>query len=236
MGGGSMNLFHNLSSAPAFLLIVAVGVVGVLHTMVPDHWAPITLIARQRGWTRAQTARAALGAGTGHVLSTLFLGLIVWVAGLAVAAKFGQWIEILSSGALIGFGLWIAYSGWREMRAEIDHAHAHAHAHAHGHAHHHHDHGHSHNQRTALLLILGSSPMIEGLPAFFAAAKFGVGLIVVMSLVFAASTIITYVVLCVASVAGMERVKFGPLERYGEVLSGLFIALVGVVFWIWPIA
>jgi nickel/cobalt transporter (NicO) family protein len=113
-----MFLFHNLNSAPAILLIVAVGVVGVLHTMVPDHWAPIALMARQRGWSRARTARAALGAGTGHVVTTLALGLIVWVAGLAVAAKFGHWIEIISSVALITFGLWIAYSGWREMREE----------------------------------------------------------------------------------------------------------------------
>ncbi|HEY5337240.1 MAG TPA: hypothetical protein VIJ85_03480 [Rhizomicrobium sp.] len=225
-----MFFFHDLNSAPALLLIVAVGVVGVLHTMVPDHWAPIALMAKQQGWTKAQTARAALGAGTGHVLSTLLLGLIVWGAGLAVAAKFGQWIEALSSIALIGFGLWIAWSGWREMRAEQHHEHAHAH----GHAHEHHHHGHG--QRTALLLILGSSPMIEGLPAFFAAGKFGIGQIVVMSLVFAASTIITYVVLCVASVAGLERVRLGPLEHYGEVLSGLFIAAVGVIFWIWPIA
>ncbi len=228
-----MFLFHNLNSASALLLIVAVGVVGVLHTMVPDHWVPITLIAKQRGWTKVQTARAAFGAGTGHVLSTLFLGLLVWLAGVAVAARFGYWIEIISSAALIGFGLWIAYSGWREMREEQ--AHERAHAHGHGHAHHHHDHEHKSGQRTALLLILGSSPMIEGLPAFFAAGKFGVGLIIVMSLVFAASTIITYVVLCVASVAGLERVKLGPLEHYGEVLSGLFIAAVGVVFWIYPI-
>src|SRR5665213_1598607 len=223
-----MFLFHNLNSASALLLIVAVGVVGVLHTMVPDHWAPITLIARQRGWTRAQTARAAFGAGTGHVLTTLALGLILWGAGLAVAAKFGHWIEIISSGALIGFGLWIAYSGWQEMQAE----HAHEHAHAHGHDHHHHDHEHKAGQRTALLLILGSSPMIEGLPAFFAAGKFGWPLIVVMSLVFALSTILTYVLLCVASVAGLKQVNLGPLERYGEVLSGLFIAAVGVTFWV----
>jgi len=227
-----MFLFHNLNSTPAILLIVAVGVVGVLHTMVPDHWAPIVLIARQRHWTRAETARAALGAGTGHVLSTLFLGLILWIAGVAMAAKFGHWVEIISSIALIGFGLWIAYSGWREMVEER----AHEDAHAHGRAHHHdHDHEHKAGQRTALVLILGSSPMIEGLPAFFAAGKFGLGLIVVMSLVFAASTIVTYVVLCIGPMAGMERLKLGPLERYGEVLSGLFIAAVGVIFWVWPI-
>ena len=58
---------------PELLLIVSVGVVGVLHTIVPDHWAPITLIARQRGWSMGETARAAFQAGIGHVLSTLLI-------------------------------------------------------------------------------------------------------------------------------------------------------------------
>jgi hypothetical protein len=88
---------------------------------------------------------------------------------------------------------------------------------------------------TALLLILGSSPMVEGIPAFFAAGKYGIGLIVVMAVVFAISTIATYVLLCVYSTAGLQRVRLGPFERYGEVLSGAFIALVGLAFWIWPV-
>jgi hypothetical protein len=79
-------------------------------------------------------------------------------------------------------------------------------------------------------LILGSSPMVEGIPAFFAAAKFGPGLIAVMSLCFAVSTIATYVALCTLSSAVLERLHLGPLERYGEILSGLFIMLVGIVF------
>ena len=94
-----------------------------------------------------------------------------------------------------------------------------------------HDHRHKTTARTALLLILGSSPMVEGIPAFFAAGKYGIGLIVVMGVVFAISTIATYMLLCVYSTAGLQRV----LERYGEVLSGVFIALVGVAFWIWPV-
>ncbi|HEX4534579.1 MAG TPA: hypothetical protein VH000_10140 [Rhizomicrobium sp.] len=225
-----MNSLGNLNLAPSLLLIVGVAVVGVLHTMVPDHWAPITLLARQRGWTRMQTARAALGAGVGHVISTLALGVILWLAGLAIAAKFGQWIEAISSGLLIGFGLWVAFSGWREMHEKQ----AHEHAHAHGHAHHH-NHGSSKSGSMALMLILGSSPMVEGLPAFFAAGRFGWGVIVVMSLVFAASTILTYVGLCVASVASLENLNLGPFERYGEILSGLFVATMGIVFWIWPV-
>jgi ABC-type nickel/cobalt efflux system permease component RcnA len=196
--------------------------------LVPDHWVPITLIARQRGWSRAETARAALGAGSGHVASTLALGLVVWIAGVAFAAKFGHFVSLASSLALIGFGAWIALGSWRELRFGT-----HAHVHAHGHAGH--EHPHPKSQRTALLLILGSSPMVEGIPAFFAAAKYGAGLIAAMAVCFAASTIATYVALCVYSTAGLQRVKLGSFEQYGEVLSGAFIAAVGVVFLFIPV-
>jgi hypothetical protein len=377
-----------MNDASGLLLVFTVAVVGVLHTAVPDHWVPITLLARQRGWSKAETARAALLAGTGHVTTTLIIGLIVWAAGVAFATRFGQWVDTIASIALIGFGAWIGISAWRELHgghghhhhhhaptaggihgpelqridtghgmAElsifedgvpprfrftgptidwlrvatlrndgasqsfafanrgsywesmdeipephgfdisltiahgqhehtyqtrfVEHAHhqhdddmvddtlyaplrgvailtRHAHAHRHGgmmHVHWHdhasdtahdvtaeveaapplHVHKHKTSARMALLLILGSSPMVEGIPAFFAASRFGIGLIVLMAIVFAASTIITYVTLCVYSTAGLQRVSLGPLERYGEVISGGFIALVGVVFWLWPI-
>ncbi|MBV8074021.1 MAG: hypothetical protein JO140_01240 [Candidatus Eremiobacteraeota bacterium] len=247
------------------LLVAAVAVVGVLHTIVPDHWAPIAFVARQEGWTKQTTVRVALGAGTGHVVSTLAIGALVWVAGAVVAAKFGHYLSIASSLALIGFGLWIAVTSWYEVREHLPFALAtepvggrHMHLHRHGaglpHAHlHAHDaatwhpagaeletdpplHGHEHKRsgRTTLLFILGSSPMIEGLPAFFAAGKYGPGLIVLMSVVFAFSTIATYVVLCVSSASGLQALRFGKVEEYGEVLSGAFIALVGLVFLIWP--
>jgi uncharacterized membrane-anchored protein len=77
--------------------------------------------------------------------------------------------------------------------------------------------------------------MVEGIPAFFAASKFGVGLIVLMAIVFGLSTIATYVLLCVYSTAGLQRVRLGAIEKYGEVLSGAFIALVGVAIWLFPI-
>jgi hypothetical protein len=391
---------------PQLLLIGAVAVVGVLHTAVPDHWVPITLIARQRGWSVAETARASLIAGAGHVVSTLAIALVVWIAGVAVATRFGQLVDAAASVALVGFGGWIAISAWRQLSGGHAHRHGHSHArdftylgkdgihgpelqnidsghgelqlsiyeaglpprfrltgadadrigietlrpsgsrqafqfenhgtywesvdeipephgfdvdlivehgghehryvtrfveHEHGHHHGHggkghehdyaeatrdplyaplhadaatltrhvhihrhdrgpahthwhdhlpetahliaavegepplHEHRHKMTARTALLVILGSSPMVEGIPAFFAAANYGVGLIVAMSVVFALSTIVTYVVLCVYSAAGLQRVRLGAVERYGEVLSGAFICLVGITFWIWPV-
>ena len=340
-------------SDPELLLVAAVAGVGVFHTMVPDHWVPITLVARQRGWSVVQTARAALLAGTGHVLSTLLIAVVVWVAGVAAAKQFGGVVDTLASLALIGFGGWIAIASLLDMRkAGGGHGHSHGHSHGHGdgvdglaehgvhgpelqridtgdgevelsiyetgmpphfrlsgggferatattvrpdgsrqvfnfvkrhgfwestaaipephgfevtvklghgdhehdyqtvfaeHVHGAHDHGdHSHahddrdsparpGSRTALVLILGSSPMVEGIPAFFAAGRYGVWLIILMSLVFAAATIATYVVLCIISVGSLKRVSLGPLEKYGEVLSGGFIALIGVAFWLWPL-
>jgi nickel/cobalt transporter (NicO) family protein len=407
-----------MNFGPETLLIISVGVVGVLHTIVPDHWVPITLVARQRGWSKAETARAAVQAGIGHVVSTLIIASVIWLAGVAFAVRFGHFVDAVTSVALIAFGGWIAVAAWRDLHRAAGHAHNHGHGHGHshdfsflaghapgqvhgpelqridtgqgvvelsiyeagvpprfrlsgpsadwvkletrremgerqlfsfamregfwesleeipephgfevvvtiehdGHAHsyrarfaEHDHHGHNHGQgedhdhdhehgtavahdplyapmpggvavlarhkhahrhgrggsvhvhlhdhdaatahpvtselnasppqhvhnhkttaRTALLLILGSSPMVEGIPAFFAAGRFGVGVIAAMALVFSASTIATYVVLCVYSSAGLQRLHFGAFERYGEVLSGVFISLVGVVFWLWPV-
>jgi len=213
-----------MTVAPELVLIGAVVAVGILHTIVPDHWMPIALIARQRGWTSRQTAQAALQAGTGHVLSTLVIGAIVWIAGVAIATRFGSLVSTLSSIALIGFGAWIAIGSVIEMRSGAGHHHGHDH-----------EPKRAGSNRTALLLILGSSPMIEGIPAFFAASKYGFAQIVYMSIAFAISTIVTYVVLCVYSSKGLQQLRLGRFEQYGEVLSGSLIALVGVVFLIFPI-
>ena len=104
-----------MNDGPALLLVAAVATVGVLHTIVPDHWVPITLIARQRGWSKSETARAALQAGTGHVLSTLLIALVVWLAGVAFAERFGHIVDTVSSLALIAFGGWFAISAWRAI-------------------------------------------------------------------------------------------------------------------------
>jgi hypothetical protein len=220
-----------VTAAP--LLVATVAAVGVLHTLVPDHWAPIVVIARQRRWSRMRTLRAAAIAGVGHVTSTLALGVVLWFAGAVAAARYGHFVNVVAAHALLAFGAWIAIAGWREL-------------HSHGGAHHHHHHdaaGHDHDddhdhgrgethaaasQRTTLLLILGSSPMVEGLPAFLAASTYGAALLAAMAIVFAASTILTYVAVTGAALRGLERVSLGPLERYGEVLSGLVVAAVGV--------
>lgn len=233
------------------LLVATVAAVGVLHTLVPDHWAPIVVLGRQQGWSPARTARAAALAGLGHVTTTLALGLLLWVVGATLAVHYARLVNVGAAAALLAFGAWIAYGGWRELRSgdahehsTRGHAHQHRHAdglqHVHWHEHHEadwhvvdggallHEHDHAAAGRTALLLVLGSSPMVEGIPAFFAASPYGAPLLGVMAVVFAAATIATYVGVSAAGLAGLQRVSLGPLERYGEVVSGAFVALVGL--------
>ena len=235
------------------LLIATVAAVGVLHTLVPDHWAPIVVLGRQQGWSVSRTARAAAIAGFGHVTTTLLLGVVLWGVGASLAVRYAHVVSVAAALALLGFGAWIAYGGWRELREHDGHTHAAGLAHGHDHRHddgvrhvHWHDHAaadwhaaddgaaalHVHEHavagRSALLLILGSSPMVEGIPAFFAASTYGVPLLATMAVVFAAATILTYVSVSVAGIAGLQRISLGPLERYGEVASGVFVALVGV--------
>jgi hypothetical protein len=200
------------------LLVGTVAGVGILHTLVPDHWAPIVAVARQRSWTMAETARAAAIAGLGHVLSTLGLGILVWVAGAAVAARYGHTVNVFAAVALIAFGLWIAYGGWKESQStDITAGSPDGTAPA-----------KAVPNSTPLLLILGSSPMVEGIPAFLAASTYGPSLLAIMAAVFALTTISTYVATSVAGLASLRRTSLGAFEKYGELLSGALVAIVGV--------
>jgi ABC-type nickel/cobalt efflux system permease component RcnA len=201
----------------------------------------------------SRTARAGAIAGFGHVTTTLLLGIVLWAVGASLAVRYAHLFSVTAALALLGFGVWISYTGWRELHEHAGHEHAPALAHAHDHRHddgvrhvHWHEHAaadwhpaqdgaaalHVHDHavagRTALLLILGSSPMVEGIPAFFAASTYGLPLLATMAAVFAAATILTYVSVSVAGIAGLQRISLGPLERYGEVASGVFVALVGI--------
>ncbi|MBV8281268.1 MAG: hypothetical protein JO347_04290 [Candidatus Eremiobacteraeota bacterium] len=201
------------------LLLAAVAVIDILHTIVPDHWAPIAVLARQQGWSRRHTAWTAAGAGLGHTLSTLAIGAVAWLAGIAAAQRYGHEANVVSGVLLIAFGSWIAISSLREAREPEQELESDVAAEAKKIA-----------TRTSIMLIVGSSPSVEALPTFFAAAPHGAFAELALAIVFAATTIGTYVATTLLSAAGLERLRIGALERYGEVISGVFVALVGAVF------
>src|SRR6476469_2903325 len=131
--------------------------VAFLHAAIPTHWLPFVMTARVQKWSRAKTLMVTALAGTGHVLFTAILGVLVAWFGIALNEKIGGWFPWIAGGALILFGLYYVIQqtrgkGHGHSHAFGDHSHvapAHSHgAHTHIHSHGEHEHsyaGHEHS-------------------------------------------------------------------------------------------
>ncbi len=69
-------------SAPAPALLAAAAGVAFGHAILPDHWLPLALLGRTRGYPLARVARLSSLAGLTHVLVSLVLGAVIVVVGL----------------------------------------------------------------------------------------------------------------------------------------------------------
>src|SRR5437763_739845 len=124
------------SSVP--LLIVAAGTVGFLHSILPDHWVPLAVVARTQRWSIGHVARISFLASVGHVVTSLIIAGIIAVVGLQFRSTFetqqGHIVGVILILTGIAFLLW----------SLTGHA---GHSHGPGGHHHHHDddHGHDHN-------------------------------------------------------------------------------------------
>src|SRR5213075_2247315 len=78
-------------------------------------------------------------AGTGHVLATAVLGLILTIFGVALSSRIGTWFPRIAGALLIGLGLFYI---WRQLSG---HAHSHTHLFSKGgHSGNSHEHKHQH--------------------------------------------------------------------------------------------
>lgn len=123
-----------------FLSIVATGfVVAFAHAAIPTHWLPFVLAGRGQRWGKAKTLAVVALCGSGHVLFTTILGVLVVWLGIETSKWTGNVFPWIAGSALILFGLYYLV---RQMRGG-------GHGHSHfggGHSHGDHDHGsHGHD-------------------------------------------------------------------------------------------
>jgi len=128
------------------LLILTGGLVGFLHSALPDHWVPLAVIGRAERWSVLLVARISALASAGHVAASVILGAIVAAVGLEfrhqVETKQGQFIGIVLVLTGIGFLIW-GLTGHGHSHSHDGHGHTHDHGHDHMHPH---DHAHAHAQ------------------------------------------------------------------------------------------
>ena len=231
------------------LLLIAAGTVGFLHSILPDHWVPLAVVARTQHWTIARTARTSLLASVGHVLTSIVLGGIIALIGLqfrhTVETEQGHIVGIVLVLTGVGFLIW-GLSGHGHHH-DHDHNHDHGHGSPH-HAGHEHDENHTHHhhgspvaggavaaqplaRRLAAIAVpfgAAASPDLTILPVFLAASAVGAGAVVGVLTTFSIVTLATFVILTVAATVAGYQVQGEWLEENGNTLTAIVLLVIGI--------
>lgn len=231
--------------------IVATGfAVAFAHAAIPTHWLPFVLAGRGQRWSKSETLLIVALCGSGHVLFTTALGVLVVWLGIETRQWTGNVFPWIAGSALILFGLYYLI---RQVRGD---GHGHIHFGSDGnHKHGDHDHGgHAHGSgghdhapdqevttKTAksdravilgLFTLLTFSPCEGFLPVYLSGIAYGWIGFAILSAILAIATIAGMVVFTWLTLSGMERLQLGFLERYESgILGGLILFLgVGIIF------
>ncbi len=102
--------------------------IAFIHTVMgPDHYLPFIMLGRANKWSAKKVAVVSMLCGIGHVLSSVILGAIGIIVGIAIRnlEYFESFRGEIASFLLIGFG--IAYATWGIHQAIRNRPHSHSH-------------------------------------------------------------------------------------------------------------
>ena len=201
------------------ILLVSSISLAFFHALAPDHWLPFVALAKGSKWSMRHLGFVTLLAGTGHVVSSMLLGLLgVW-AGWAVHHLEGveAWRGNVAIWLLIGFGS--AYALWGLKHAQHPHPHVTVQDAVKAYA----------ARRVWLLVaVLVFGPCEPLIPLMFLAYKEGMAAVWIVALVFSVVTIAMVVGQSCLTYAGVQLVRAAWMERYAHAISGLVIVLTAI--------
>jgi len=223
----------------AFLsLLGAAAGVALIHTLLgPDHYLPFVMLARARRWRPARALSITALCGVGHVFSSLLLGGIGLLVGLAVGnlEQLERGRGGLAAWALVAFGL--AYAVWgvrkavRRVGGFEPHEHqGHVHLHTRG------DRPHRHATGVvrgisfwSLFAIFVLGPCEPLIPLFVLPASRGRwDWALAAATVFGFVTVSTMVGATWLGIVGLRPLRWSWLERWSHALAGGVIAASGL--------
>jgi nickel/cobalt transporter (NicO) family protein len=225
------------------LLVVAAATVAILHSILPDHWVPLAIIARTQRWGLIRVARVSALASIGHVLASVALAGVIAVIGLqfqrAIDVQQGHIVGAVLVLTGLGFLLW-GLTG-------------HGHRHDDGHHDHRTDQAKTRTpggdpaqasgavvvaaeqplaRRLAAIAVpfgVAASPDLTILPIALAASAIGGGTVAGVLVVFATVTVATFVGLTVLATLVGYQIKGEWLERNATSITALVLIAIGVV-------
>jgi len=211
---------------PVLLSLLGGGFVAAfLHAALPTHWLPFVLVGRAQRWTLTQTLATAAAAGLAHTVSTAIAGSLIVLAGLALNTWIAGLLPHLSAVLLILFGaFYLARATFKSAavaNTSIRGGPA-IEASAPGP-------GPAVSNSTAfwgLIAMMAISPGEILLPLYLQSATSGLHVLALLTLSFAAGTILGMTLLTALARAGASILRLERWARYeGGVLGVILIAL-----------
>lgn len=224
------------------ILAGAAASMGFFHTLIgPDHYLPFVVMQRAGKWSTRKTVSVTVLCGIGHVLSSVFLGIIGIALGIAVSKleSVESYRGSIAAWSLIAFGM--VYFIWGIRRAIRNKPHKHIHVHGRGieHVHRHthsREHVHIHENESSgnmtpwilfTIFVLGPcEPLIPLL--MYPAAKNSIPGLMMVTGIFGIVTVITMLCMVIISTSGINLIPVKRLERYTHAFAGAAICLSGL--------
>ncbi|MEP6686366.1 MAG: hypothetical protein ABJB22_06265 [Verrucomicrobiota bacterium] len=214
--------------------------VAFFHAAIPTHWLPFVLTARAQHWNHPRTLAVTALAGTGHVMFTAMLGVIIAWFGIALNARIGDWFPRIAGGVLLLLGVFYI------VRHFTGKGHPHHHL-VGGHPHaekvsrqleHEHEHEHELERTrrtsdriaiTSLLAMLTFSPCEAFLPIYASGVRYGWMGFALLTAILSVGTVAGMVVFTGLTLAGVRKINLTVLEKYEGGLVGVLLCLVGLL-------
>ena len=216
--------------------------VAFFHAAIPTHWLPFVLASRAQHWSHGKTLGITALAGSGHVVVTAALGLLIAWFGIVLNERIGAWFPRIAGAALLLLGAFYLY---RQFTGK-GHAHHHlfcGHKHVHtGELEHQHDvddppvpisaRAAAPSDRmaiTSLLTLLTFSPCEAFLPIYASGVQYGWAGFALLTAILSVGTVAGMVLFTWLTLTGAQKIKLGLLEKYESGLIGALLGMVGLL-------
>jgi hypothetical protein len=203
---------------PVLISLLGGGFVAAfLHAALPTHRLPFVLVGRAQRWSLMRVMTVAVTAGLAHIASTALVGSLIVAAGLALNAWIGGLLPHLSAALLFIFGaFYLARASLQKPvtatgpEAEVPEP--------------------AVSDRAAfwgLVLMMAVTPGEVLLPIYLSSATEGVMALALLTLAFAAGTVLGMTLLAALASAGYSILRLERWARYEGAILGVALILIG---------
>jgi nickel/cobalt exporter len=218
-------------------LLIGAGTVGIAHMAAPDHWVTLSIMGRTKKWAHSKVFKTSLVTAVGHVGLSLALGIAVAAVGIVFSHLISGYLDMGIGIVMIIIG---AFVGVRPVVSTKSKGHKHEQQ-ARKHIFKQGDHGHDGDRQEPVagkriadnagyFAVLGAalSPDPSIIPIFLASIPAGFYFLIEIAIIFAATSILTLILLVRLGNMGLARALERIPEKYNDSIVGFVIAAIGV--------